>query len=137
MAKKININLAVIKDKYPDYFDDPYKLQTLGNHYANGDGVERNLETARALWEKAAEMGDVGSMYQLGKLYHSKNYEGRDEKTAFEWYWKAGQQGEEESLFMVGLFFDKGYAVDQNEMMAFYYYLKSADNFQRSNFAAI
>ena len=83
MAKKIDINLAVIKKMHPDYFEDPFKLQTLGNHYANGNGVERNLERARALWEKAAEMGDVGSMYQLGILYHSKNYEGHDDEIAF------------------------------------------------------
>jgi len=120
MAKEIDISLAVIKEMYPGYFDDPDKLQALGCDYANGEGVEQNNEVARALWEKAAEMGDIGSMTHLGNLYYLADYEGHDEETAFEWYWKAGQQGEEEALFMVGVFFDNGYVVDKDETMAFY-----------------
>lgn len=126
MAKEITNSLAVIKEMYPCYFDDPNKLQALGCDYANGEGVEQNIEIARALWEKAAEMGDIGSMTHLGNLFYLADYEEHDEETAFEWYWKAGQQGEEEALFMVGVFLDNGYVVDKDEMMAFYCFRLSA-----------
>lgn len=126
MAKEIDISLAVIKEMYPGYFDDPDKLQALGCDYANGEGVEQNIEIARALWEKAAEMGDIGSMTHLGNLYYLADYEGHDEETAFEWYWEAGNNGDDEALFMLGVFFDKGYFVNKDEAMAFYYYKLSA-----------
>jgi len=46
----------------------------LGNLYKNGQGVERNLQKAKALFEKGAAAGDAGCEFALASLLHETDH---------------------------------------------------------------
>lgn len=54
----------------------PVALSVLGMAYFDGDGVERNVETAKQWWLKAAAKGEDGAFYNLAVVYNGidRNY---------------------------------------------------------------
>lgn len=54
----------------------PIALSVLGMAYFDGDGVERNVETAKQWWLKAAAKGENGAFYNLAVVYNGidRNY---------------------------------------------------------------
>ena len=61
--------------------------------YINGLGVKQNVEMSLALYEKAANLGFIGSQYNLGMLYYEGKHVVRDEKKAVMWLTKAAENG--------------------------------------------
>ena len=52
-------------------------IRILGEWYATGmNGLEKSTERAMALWERAANLGDGDSAYQLACTYHERLREG-------------------------------------------------------------
>lgn len=54
----------------------PVALSVLGMAYFDGDGVERNVETAKDWWLKAAAKNEDGAFYNLAVVYNriDRNY---------------------------------------------------------------
>jgi hypothetical protein len=74
---------------------DGQAMANLGFCYAQGQGVERDLEQAVDWYRKGAEAGDGRAMAVLGFCYEQGQGVERDWEIAFEWYRKGMDLGEE------------------------------------------
>lgn len=76
----------------------PEKQYELATKYETGDGVERSLETAIELYERAAQQGHSQSMLRLGILYHNGEVLGgtikADNELAWLWFTFATAHGQ-------------------------------------------
>ena len=84
----------------------------------NGTLVNQSPAQAIGNLKRAAESGDVESLYQLGKVYDLGVLTQRDESEAFKWYLKAATNGHEYSAFMVGYFYCRGIGVAADQTKA-------------------
>lgn len=69
----------------------------LGNCYAKGEGVNKNLKEAAYWYRKAAEKGLSEAQYNLGICYNNGYGIDKDFKEAAYWWRKAAEQGDEEA----------------------------------------
>jgi hypothetical protein len=94
----------------------------VGESYAAGKGVERDLKQAAESYRKAAEKGDVAGQVHLAALYRDggKGFP-RDMAQAVEWYRKAAEQGNAEAQATLGLLYSMGQGVAHNDVEAYYW----------------
>lgn len=59
--------------------------------------LEHKFDEAAALYQKAADDGDVYAMWRLGNCYNNGDGVEKDDKKAYEWYVKAAKAGCEEA----------------------------------------
>ncbi|MGD8308991.1 MAG: tetratricopeptide repeat protein, partial [Chromatiales bacterium] len=69
----------------------------LGWLYANGNGMNVDIETAIAWWKKAAEQGHAEAQFALGLAYTTGESVGRDMDEAVRWYVAAASSGHEDA----------------------------------------
>jgi localization factor PodJL len=72
---------------------DPKAMYEIGNRYAEGRGVDTDMEQAAAWYERAAEIDYALAQYRLGNLYEKGNGVERDIGQAMNWYERAAKQG--------------------------------------------
>ena len=65
----------------------------LGNCYAKGEGVNKNLKEAAYWYRKAAEQDLAEAQFTLGRCYYNGYGIDKDFKEATYWYRKAAEQG--------------------------------------------
>lgn len=65
----------------------------LGRMYADGQGVDKNLETAASWYRKAAEKGIADAQYRLGQMYETGHGAPSDLEYAYGWYSVAAHLG--------------------------------------------
>lgn len=94
----------------------------VGEAYAAGSGVEKDLKLAAEWYRKAAEKGDIAGQLHLAVLYRDggKGFE-RDMAQAAEWYRKAADQGDVGAQGMMGTLYSMGQGVEQNYAEAYYW----------------
>src|SRR6185312_13494846 len=63
------------------------------SHYENGTGVEKNIQKAVELYQKAAEQGDAMAQTNLGVYYEDGTGVEKNFQKAVELYQKAAEQG--------------------------------------------
>lgn len=84
---------------------DPLAQNALGLHYAQGDGVKLNEETAARWFTKAAEQGNVAAQSKLGSLYWAGRGVPASLKEAYFWTVLAragGDKGSQELAKILG-----------------------------------
>ena len=84
---------------------DPLAQNALGLHYAQGDGVKLNEETAAQWFTKAAEQGNVAAQSKLGSLYWAGRGVPASLKEAYFWTVLAragGDKGSQELARILG-----------------------------------
>ena len=111
-----------------------------GTLYFNGDGVEKDLETAEKFFKRAAELGNTYAKKNLSVLYNQIGiyyYNGTEEVNpdfikAEEYFCKAADHGNENSLENLGIIYNQyglqyqnGEGVQKNYEMAEDFYLKA------------
>jgi len=74
----------------------------LGLMYANGVGVEQDVERALHWYHKAANQGYSPAQYILAGKYANGQGLNRDLKQALTWYLKASERGNSRALFKLG-----------------------------------
>jgi TPR repeat protein len=74
-----------------------YALNQLAYFNASGDGVKKDIGTARLLWELSAASGNGNAMYNLGYLFESGSGVAADPDAARLWYEKAKAAGYEKA----------------------------------------
>jgi len=57
--------------------------------YANGRGLKKDMAQAMSWYRKAAKLGNVEAMYNLGAAYELGTGVGKDSSAAAEWIFKA------------------------------------------------
>jgi len=94
----------------------------VGEIYAAGKGVERDLKQAAEWYRKAAEKGDVSGQIHLAALYRDggKGF-ARDMVLAAEWYRKAAELGDPGAQGTLGLLYAYGQGVAHNDVEAYYW----------------
>ena len=83
-------NTALLQDAAAG---DGNALFEIARRYTEGDGVDRNLETAAIWYQKGADIGHGPSQYRLGNFYEKGHGVTADTGTASEWYSKAAAAG--------------------------------------------
>ncbi|MFZ1085370.1 MAG: tetratricopeptide repeat protein [Terracidiphilus sp.] len=94
----------------------------VGESYAAGKGVERDLKLAGEWYGKAAAQGDLAGELHLAVLYRDggKDFP-RDMGVAAEWYRKAAEQGDVSAQATMGVLSSIGQGVAQNYVEAYYW----------------
>ncbi len=87
---------------------DPRAQQSLGNMYANGQGVPQDDAEAVKWFRKAADQGDPYAQFNLGNMYAEARGVLQDDAEAMKWYRKPADQGNAEAQFNLGLLYDNG-----------------------------
>lgn len=94
----------------------------VGESYAEGKTVARDLKTASEWYRKAAEQGDVSGEVHLADLYRDggKGFP-RDIEQAAEWYRKAAERGDVSAQGTLGVLYSIGLGVSQSNVEAYYW----------------
>ncbi len=102
--------------------------KALGDLYARGDGVGRNVPKALELYQKAAKQGLVEAEKALGDLYVRGDGIGKNVPKALELYQKAADKGLVEAQKALGDLYANGAdGVGKNASKAREWYQKAAD----------
>ncbi|EJK65128.1 hypothetical protein THAOC_14055 [Thalassiosira oceanica] len=82
---------------------DPVAINHLGEKYFFGQlGLQKDVSRAIALWTKAAELGSVKALYNLGVAYNTGEGVQQDTVKAVEFYEKAAMQGSADARHNLG-----------------------------------
>lgn len=103
--------------------DESYEMEDTAFELYNDGKYEEAFEIRK----KAAEMGNVVSISNLGEHYRLGNGVEQDYKKALEYYKKAADMGNAWSLNKVGFMYNNGYGCEMNESKAFEYFMKAAE----------
>jgi TPR repeat protein len=90
----------------------------LGYDLHNGYYGGKDLKTAQAWFEKAAETGDPEAKYFLASLYKEADYEGHDYARAFDLYKQCADAGYKYAYYAVAWCYSKGIGTRINKAAA-------------------
>ncbi|AER65970.1 Sel1 domain protein repeat-containing protein [Thermovirga lienii DSM 17291] len=98
----------------------PKSQYILGLRYQLGDGVEKNMQKAYALYKKAAEQGYAPAQFAMGICYENGGHGiTQDGQNAAYWYRRAALQGHTKAQLHLGnLYWFKDRGVPRNEQKA-------------------
>ncbi len=91
---------------------------TLGNRYAQGNGVDKDPAQAVTWWRKAAQADNGEAQYHLGKAYLEGNGVSQDDVKAVHWLKQSANQGNAEAQYLLGKMYHEGYSVVQDQTLA-------------------
>lgn len=96
----------------------------LGRMYEQGDGVAKDLDEARRLYQRAAEQGhdDAGQ-----KLALFENADSGEESVVLEWYMPAAEEGDMEAQYNLGFMYETGWGVGIDEARAANWYGEASE----------
>jgi len=94
----------------------------VGECYASGQAVTRDLKQAAEWYRKAADKGDIDGEVHLAALFRDggKNFP-RDMLQAAQWYRKAAEQGDVTAQATLGVLYSIGQGVPQSDVEAYYW----------------
>jgi TPR repeat protein len=94
----------------------------MGESYATGKGVPRDLNQAAEWYRKAAGKGDLSAELHLAALYRDggKGFP-RDMEQAAGWYRKAAEQGDVGAQATLGLLYSLGQGVAKSDVEAYFW----------------
>jgi TPR repeat protein len=105
---------------------DGQAMANLGFCYAQGQGVERDLEQAVDWYRKGAEAGDGRAMANLGVCYQQGQGIERDLEQAVDWYRKGAEAGNGRAMANLGFCYQQGQGVERDLEQAVDWYRKGA-----------
>jgi TPR repeat protein len=100
---------------------------TMGDLYANGEGVTQNYTQAAKWYQMAAAKGNPAAETALGDLCEAGQGVRRDMKEAAKWYEQAAQQGYARAQYNLATLYATGEGVGLNVPEALKWYGKAAD----------
>lgn len=93
-------------------------IRLLATMYQKGEGVCQSEEIATNLFNKAADLGDIKAIDQLGRFYYSK----QDYATSYSYFVKGAERNDPDSIYHLALCYAKGLGTKQDFSKAFHYY---------------
>ncbi|HEY6169626.1 MAG TPA: SEL1-like repeat protein [Verrucomicrobiae bacterium] len=102
----------------------------LGDAFAQGNGVARDLATAIEWYRKAAAAGDAAGKVRLAEAYERGRGVAADLVTAAQWYRQAAEQNNALAQFRFGFMCERGTGVKQDYAEAARWYRQAADHGQ-------
>jgi localization factor PodJL len=98
----------------------------LGNRYARGDGVPKDLESAARWYTSAAQAGMAPAQFNLGVLHEEGEGVKQDPRQALLWYIAAAEQGHQEAQFRLGVLYGSGNGANRDYLQAAKWYRRAA-----------
>ena len=95
--------------------------------YANGQGVEQDLNEAAKWFRKAAKHGDERAQIDLGDCYFNGSGVKQDHTKAVKWYRKAAEQGNAKAQYELGKCYHEGKGVEKDMAEAVKWYRLAAE----------
>lgn len=111
--------------------DTKFTTETLKESYrkkAEQHEKNENFEQAFKYFQKAAELGDAESLYQIGLYFFEGVATQEDKKMAVKQFEAAANKNHEEACFRLGCCYDEGHGVEKNEETACQYFSKAANH---------
>ena len=106
----------------------PRAIGQLGSCYNNGNlGLVPSLKKAAQLYQRAADLGDVMAICNLGIFYRSGRGVKLDKKKAVKYFRMAADRGNASAQFNLGNSFHDGHGVAQDQAEAHRYNKMAAD----------
>ncbi|MFQ3215370.1 MAG: YD repeat-containing protein, partial [Marivirga sp.] len=131
----ISENIVLLKEPKLDFKDILIKAKAgesesqkiVGNHYLDGDIVEKDESKALDWYKKSALQSNPKAIYNIGYLYSSGRGVEEDQKVALLWFKKSANLGFSLAQNMVGRYFLNGWAGEKNIGLSFQSFLKAAN----------
>lgn len=93
--------------------------------YATNQKV-KDMKKAMMWFQRAADLGHVDAMFNLGVGYANGLGVPVDFDQAMKWYTKAAEHGSADAMYNIGASYDKGHGTAQNKKLAIEWYTKAA-----------
>lgn len=103
-------------------------MNTLGNCYYNGNGVNKDLKKSFELYQRSAKLGWAKGQFNIGMSYYYGNGINQDYEQAVVWWKKAADQGLADAQHNLGICYKNGRGVDVDLDKAVYYFEQAASN---------
>ena len=95
--------------------------------YAEGQGVEADLEQAFYYFRLAADQGHADAQNRVGLMYDEGRGVAVDDVEAIRWYERAAEQGLAVAFNNLGLMYEYGEGVDRDLNQAVQYYQQAIE----------
>jgi len=82
---------------------EPYALSMVGQHYHNGNGVDRDPAEAMRWYRRAADRGFAPAMFNIGCLYEVDGNINPDAAQARHWYRTAAEHSDRDAMYRLAL----------------------------------
>lgn len=107
----------------------PQAQARLGLLYAQGRGVEKDEEKARALLAPAAQAGDPQAQLYWGKQAYTQSEQdgGPDYTEAFKWFISSAEQGNLEAQYLTGVMYMQGQGTEKSVSKAMRFFSRAAE----------
>lgn len=99
----------------------------IGAIYDNGRGVNQDYQKAVELYQKGADLGDSGALYNLGVMYENGRGVEQNYKKAVELYQKGADLGDAWAFNNLGTMYEAGQGVNIDKQKALQLYKKACD----------
>ncbi|HEY8099280.1 MAG TPA: hypothetical protein VIF82_00875 [Burkholderiaceae bacterium] len=99
---------------------------SLASMYAEGKGVQKDMQQAVYWWRKAAKDGDAKSVYNLALIYSEGTAVAKDEQQAAIWYRKAAYLGFDFAQYNLGVMYAMGTTLPRDDKQAVFWFRKAA-----------
>lgn len=99
-----------------------------GDNYFYGNGVSIDYSKCIEWYEKAAELGNIYSMSQLGFLYYNGKGTNVDYNKAFSWWQKASERGNPYSMGSLAFMYSHGQGTLVDYQKSYEWYSRGAEN---------
>lgn len=100
----------------------------LGQMYAEGIGVDKDMTKAAEWTEKSAKQGEIAAMRALGGLYLRGEGVLQDYEQGHQWLEKAAYSNDAVAQRELGQTYEKGEGVEQSKVWAYVWYNYAAKN---------
>ena len=97
-------------------------MYSMGEMYAEGNGVTKDGQEAVKWYRMAAEKGYDNAMYRMGEKYAEGNGVAKDYQEAVKWYRMAAEKGNKWGMFYMGKMYAKGNGVTKDYQEAVKWY---------------
>lgn len=94
-------------------------LVTLGDLYADSNGLPQDYEQAAILYRKAAEQGDAKAEYKLGMMYEEGKGVPQNFDQSVAWYRRAIEKNLAAAKYNLGRMYHKGRGVPKDDAYAY------------------
>ena len=107
--------------------DDAEAQCEIGKRYAEGNGVDKNLEEAVKWFRKAADRENIVAQRLLADAYYYGNGVAQNFEEAVKWFRKSADKGDAEAQKYLGWCYQNGQGVAQDINQAVAWYRKAAE----------
>ncbi|PKK62195.1 kinase-like protein [Rhizophagus irregularis] len=122
-----NITLREINNLLLNNQNNSNSIYLIGKFNDLGIGISVNVQKAFELYQKAADLGNVFGINDLGYCYQYGIGTDIDEKKAFELFQKVADLGSSSGINNLGACYEQGIGTDIDEKKAFELYQKAAN----------